>query len=340
MHKVRLWIRLITLLLASALGLGLAELGLRLFPPADREASDTSVATPHHSPMWQPDFRDRGEPGPKPAGTFRVLAVGDSFTWGGGVHARDAWPDRLGDALTGRTQPVEVVNWSRPGWNTAEEWRATGGALDDLDPDLVLLGFCLNDPEGSGRERRAAHQAFDAAKPPLLLRPLITASRVAGLFWSRWGALRRTRAVHEYHRSLYEAGPHLDACTEALHRFKRWGHHRQVPTLLVVMPIFGADLGPGYPYTEIHRRIDELAAGTDLEVLDLLPVYRGLAGSRLAVDPPVDPHPNELAHRIAADSVLAFLDERGLVPATQPQSATPSDQEAGSDGSQHETTVP
>lgn len=220
-----------------------------------------------------------------------------------------------GEALHGRSTPIEVVNWSRPGWNTVEEWRATRGELGKLDPDLLLLGFCLNDPEGSGRERRAEHDTMQLRDPPGGMAGwLIGSSRLAELVWGRWAAQRRTFAVHAYHRSLYEPSDNRKACFEALEGFRDWAERSRVPAILVVFPIFERSLGHGYPYPEIHEQMRRVGAEMRFPVFDLLEAYRGMDGRRLAVDPPRDPHPNELAHRMAADAIREHLDESGLLP--------------------------
>src|SRR3569832_2929654 len=40
-------------------------------------------------------FRERRLPGPKPAGTSRIVVVGDSFTQGYGVSEEEAFPRQL-----------------------------------------------------------------------------------------------------------------------------------------------------------------------------------------------------------------------------------------------------
>ena len=70
---------------------------------------------------------------------------------------------------------------------------------------------------------------------------------------------------------------------------------------------------PGEPLSETVRR--ELREEAGLEVLDLLRFYEGVDARRLAVVPFSDPHPNELAHRIAADAIAEYLIERRMVPA-------------------------
>src|SRR5262249_12331490 len=106
------------------------------------------------------EYRDLERTLAKPAGTHRIVALGDSIAWGFGVEFEDAYPQRVERSLTRhRGEHWEVVNLARPGMNSVEEaeQRAEEGVA--YDPDLVLLGFCLNDSEDeTGAEvRRAAY---------------------------------------------------------------------------------------------------------------------------------------------------------------------------------------
>jgi lysophospholipase L1-like esterase len=90
---------------------------------------------------------------PKPAGVTRILMLGDSVTVGWGVEQSQSFAGRLDSLLNERTtsgapdRRYEVVNG---GWAS---WYTTDGAyvflehrIDELDPDLVVLDFFLNDP--------------------------------------------------------------------------------------------------------------------------------------------------------------------------------------------------
>ena len=93
-------------------------------------------------------FRDLEFPVEKPEEELRILAVGDSFTYGPSVQLEDTWPQVLERALAeGREGTVEVIN---AGFAAGSHWppgyvdwiRSDGLAFQ---PDLVILGLCLND---------------------------------------------------------------------------------------------------------------------------------------------------------------------------------------------------
>lgn len=297
-------------------GLLLAEGALRLFPLSERPRS-TGLDTKHSSARLKPDHRGRPAPRRKRPGTFRILAVGDSFTWGAGVHAQDAWPRRLGEALgaLGPERPVEVVSWSRPGWNTRDEWRSLGGELRRLDPDLLLLAYTLNDAElGTAAERQRLRRQFRAPRPTRSWsRSLHRSSVLYRTLYERVSNLLDRRRTERYHLGLYRR-PGWEEAVAALKRIARWGRERSMPVELIVFPIFEPGMNGRYAYAPIHREVARRAGEIGLPTVDLLPVYLGVDPARLAVEPFRDPHPSEIAHRLAADALLHHLVREGLVP--------------------------
>ena len=81
----------------------------------------------------------------KPAGTARILLLGDSFAFGWGVEQDETFGARLERLLTDRVGPVEVLPAAVPGWSTDQHsiyLRTSGWALR---PDLILLATGEND---------------------------------------------------------------------------------------------------------------------------------------------------------------------------------------------------
>jgi hypothetical protein len=51
-----------------------------------------------------------------------------------------------------------------------------------------------------------------------------------------------------------------------------------------------------------------------IPILDLRSHFQGIDVYRLQLIPGKDTHPNEIAHRIAAEAILRFLNQRHLIP--------------------------
>jgi hypothetical protein len=79
--------------------------------------------------------------------------------------------------------------------------------------------------------------------------------------------------------------------------------------VVAIFPLFGNPLDESYPFADIHGRVARAAAEGGAKVVDLLPRYRGLRWDLLVVDGPRDEHPNEIAHRIAGQTLVRAVDE-------------------------------
>jgi len=84
---------------------------------------------------------------PKPRGTFRILLLGDSFTFGLRAAESDIYPRRLEEQLRGRfaSARVEVVNAGVISYCPLLEYLQYRHHLHALDPDLVILNFDMSD---------------------------------------------------------------------------------------------------------------------------------------------------------------------------------------------------
>lgn len=323
----KIWSVLTGLLIASvslALTLGAVEVLLRFDVMPQTVFRPTGIEEVHESQPLSPDFRlpvadprDKGD-------AFRILVIGDSFSWGDGVYAEDAFPHRLETRLNSvsRGDRFEVVNWSRPGWNSRRQVRSLkkGKKLAWLQPDLMILSFVLNDPEPISEAEREALLAGTAGHEvaPGLSTWLADHTRLYELVWNRLENNRTHRVLRAYYRSLYE-GEHWDACSKAIADLETMSQNHEIPLILVIWPVFDGPMGDSYHYTDLHGKVSNVGQQLGIPVLDLLDTYRGVDGYRLPVRPFSDAHPNELAHRIAADGILRFLVREKLVPKTNYQ---------------------
>jgi hypothetical protein len=86
-------------------------------------------------------FNDRDYPLTKDPGTFRILVVGDSFGWAGGLKANyTTMLEQMFEKRDG-SHRVDVVNTGYPSTHTAEQLLMLKKYGLQYNPDLVILGF-------------------------------------------------------------------------------------------------------------------------------------------------------------------------------------------------------
>lgn len=86
---------------------------------------------------------------PKPAGTYRILLLGDSQTFGQGVEFEQTFGQLIETELNARSKGpvVEVINSGVDGYNTAQEAAFLAARGVEYEPDCVLILFIGNDLE-------------------------------------------------------------------------------------------------------------------------------------------------------------------------------------------------
>lgn len=122
-----------------------------IFPP-NAEQSYESVDfkyTAHINSIGLRDHeipKDRGK-------TFRVLAIGDSYTYGWGVEIEQTWLKQLEERLRRDGVEVETINAAKPGWGPPDYAKLAERIIPILRPDLVVVGMLEgNDLAASGPE--------------------------------------------------------------------------------------------------------------------------------------------------------------------------------------------
>jgi lysophospholipase L1-like esterase len=105
-------------------------------------------------------FRSR-DFGTRAPGRVRIVALGDSSTFGWGVEANEVYTERLREALERRAgappEGVEVLNLGVPGYSTFQGLVLLERTALPLEPDLVTWSFLSNDGALTGEADRAAY---------------------------------------------------------------------------------------------------------------------------------------------------------------------------------------
>ena len=109
------------------------------------------------SPVWEislnsEGFRDAEVPERKPASAFRILCLGDSWTFGMNVGQEQTYPQRLKALLREEFPEVdfEVFNRGVLGYSSYQGLELLRRRAIDLNPDVVVIGFAMNDAKVNG----------------------------------------------------------------------------------------------------------------------------------------------------------------------------------------------
>ena len=122
------------------------DIGLELVPGAKGKIIGIDVS------ISKAGIRDRDFPKEKTPGVNRVMVIGDSITFGYGVKRDDAYPKVLERALNEKEPGKwEVINFGTPGVNITEYVSMFLKRGAEYKPDLVIVGYCLNDVDPPAR---------------------------------------------------------------------------------------------------------------------------------------------------------------------------------------------
>lgn len=254
----------------------------------------------------QAGWRDRREfARTLPAGMRRICFLGDSFTIGHGVRRReDRFSDRL-EAMLDQAQPgkFQVANMGEPGLETSQIEAVLRGTLEQgYQLDTAVYVFMLNDIEGYDPRTQEVIKSLQQAEPRFFL--------ISQTYFLNWLYFRWRQAAGgggNYFPHLHDSyqGPAWEGLRRKLDELHRDCQSHGVDFRMVIFP-FLHNLGPNYPFHDVHQQLREYCESRKIPVLDLEPVLMPHVAEGLTVNR-FDAHPNERAHAIVADALKDML---------------------------------
>jgi hypothetical protein len=117
-----------------------------------------------------------------------------------------------------------------------------------------------------------------------------------------------------YHTAAFEDPASWKIFSGAFQQIRQQTSSRSIPLLAVLFPMMSHPFDDRYPFHALHKKIGDEMAAQEISFIDLFPDFKGRDPVRLQVEPGSDAHPNELAHRFAADRIYTTLANLGWIP--------------------------
>ena len=296
-------------------------------------------------------MRDRQHQLEKPAGTYRVLVLGDSFMEALQVPFETSLPSLVERGLAERTgRPVEVINGATSGWGTDDQLRYYTEYAAKYKPDLILVAMTLHN-DISDNLREDWHRMQDGA--------LVVQAREPKSFWeykkvqlkafiatrfqtyTLWRKVRHRREMRDTGQQLNRHIVELFHEPPAEHIARGYDMTEQLlgklqavagpetRLALLLLPlqvqltdsafadfVRRADVPPGsMPMDRPQRLLTESAGRLGIPVIDLLPGFRAwTAAGREALYIDWDGHWYPAGHQLAADVAVEGLLNAGVTP--------------------------
>jgi lysophospholipase L1-like esterase len=256
-----------------------------------------------------PEFPQRRE------GVRRVVVIGDSFTEGWGVRQQDAYPEILARMLEA-LEPGrwEVLNCGRSNSDFPAIYTDLFAKAIALQPDVLVYGMVLNDAVQipSVAARRPSTHDFVPVWGVAQDDKRRSRSRILALASDDLGSLLLSRATTKWYLAVYS-----DANADGWEQTKEYIRRMDAQTrahggrfVIALWPIL-AGLEGRYAFQPIHDRLARFSAKAGVPLHDLLGVFSGRPSRSLWVHP-IDMHPNEIAHKLAAASLLPVVRAAGV----------------------------
>lgn len=241
-------------------------------------------------------LRDREFSATPPPGRTRILMLGDSLTFGWGVEGHETYSKRVENMLLKSGRDVEVINAGVGNYNTEMEVAYFLERGASFKPHHVVLNYFINDAEPTPRDKSnflARHSpafVYFASRVDMALRLVNTEDK------KDWKS---------YYAGLYEGDEGIGRVAAAVERLAKYCRENGIKLYLANQPELRNPAE--YPFPQVDRMIEQIAAANQIRYIPMLPAVRDLKPETLWVTPP-DPHPSAVAHEAFARELFRVFD--------------------------------
>ncbi len=236
---------------------------------------------------------------------IRIAVLGDSFAMGYFEKQENIFPivleKMLNDAFKDEGQKFDVLNFGVDGYSTRQESLVLTHKALEFNPDLIIVGYVLNDPENDPvipEVSRVYHKTF---------------------WWQHFHMFRALYvAMVQYQMKKYGNGDYLrylhnknfykwESVEKGLKDIRITAEAKGLKVILAMFPVIVENTWKDYQYKDLHKQIEEEAKKNGFYYTDILDAWSKVEpGSKLWTSPQ-DRHPNKIGHYLIADILKKII---------------------------------
>jgi lysophospholipase L1-like esterase len=278
------------------------ELGYELIPNKEGYEHGAKIKINSHG------LRDIEYSLKKPENTYRIAVIGDSITFGwGGVELNETYTKILEEILNNESESnIEVLNFGVPGYVGSQEFYVLKNKVLDFNPDLIIIGHYLNDPD------KIWNLFETASKLPVPIKNFL-AEKSYFYVWLREKITRIKNKVgiikFTPYKQLYEI--ESDYWINHKIRFQKMNEiskEESISILVVLLPDW-QNLDDTYIYKNETELLNITIVESGLFSLDVFPKIKGLNPEDYKITPEDVCHPNYKGHKLIAQIIAERLED-------------------------------
>jgi len=262
-------------------------------------------------------FRDYEWNVPKKVGTYRIMCIGDSLTFGNAVRGEDTYPKVLESNLKVVNKNYEVISTAVGGWATFIELDFLKTEGVKYEPDMVVIGFFMNDfvirSDVSGNLTKDGR--WDARPSWIKWLPykyifLIKRSALITYLRDRVDAFQQ--GGQDQNTLLFKNQINLDndanicATYEYIWEIKKLCDERGIKCVLASIPAINYFWFPRGSVNYI-KHLQTFCAANGIEFIDLAEDFWKVRETNKLYMYPWDNHLNPAGHKLVADQLFSRL---------------------------------
>lgn len=258
-------------------------------------------------------------------GAVRIAVLGDSTSFGWRVDYESSYPEKYSQQIEADTNvPIELRNYSVPGYNSKQELYLFLDKIIDYQPDLLILHYDHNDSEPTGFYQPPNYMLPEYGDNPLNSALIKFTVRQLKTFQNR-NTLNFDKDQHQYLAGYIVGGPLYDEHLLALQELAVKTQSLNIPSVVVLFFAFvkvDKNFEESPHYVLLHKNLKVELEEMGFNVLDLYPSYQAkmqamgwsnLSNWWISKEEPLDGHPNSAGHQFIADRLVEYTHQQATL---------------------------